>query len=295
MELSISTSDSNKSEELQKYFYEEIKTKLSNIEDYKKKSWIFFTGAFLFLVLLVAILNLPHFTYQSMFANVLFLIVFLSFFIGAIFSQKVESGRSAPSENGYIFYYLKNIKKYLSIHDSKKAENELRSLIFYVNNIKKSYPDEPFTDRIFKNLSKFEEKLRTCLYPSLRHSNDEIAKNTEVFLNNALKLVMEGYLDAICDIDTASLDSEKISLDDLYEPTRFKLICKGIKDLIFNSKAGYLVQFLIIFSIIVVIDFIIKKNWELVKDDFTDVLLIAVTFMLGYVAYLAFLRDERRT
>jgi hypothetical protein len=221
--------------------------------------------------------------------------VFFFYLLGAYFNTKAVSRRSAPSEIGYIFYYLKNIKKYLSIRDSKKAEKELKSLIFYVNDIKKSYHDVPFTDKIFKNLSKFEEKFRTNLYPSLRHSNDEIAKNTEIFLNNALKLVMEGDLDAICDIDTASLDSEKISLDYLYEPTRFKLICKGIKDLIFNSKAGYFVQFLVIFSIIVIVDFIIKKNWELVKDDFTSILLIAATLIFGYYGYLTFLRDERST
>jgi hypothetical protein len=37
MEPSIPASDSNKSEEMQQYFYDEIKTKLSTIENYKKE------------------------------------------------------------------------------------------------------------------------------------------------------------------------------------------------------------------------------------------------------------------
>jgi len=117
-------------------------------------------------VVIFFILLLPSLIFQEQFFNILLWILLISFLFAAYYSKKVESGRSAPSENEYVFYHLKNIKKYRSIGDSKKAEKELRSLIFYVNDIKESYPDEPFTDKIFKNLSKFEEKLRTNVYPS---------------------------------------------------------------------------------------------------------------------------------
>jgi hypothetical protein len=226
--------------------------------------------------LLVLILTLHPFTYPALFDDVLLWIVLLSFLVGAYFAQKVESGRSAPSENGYIFYRLKNIRRDISMSDSKKAEKELRSLIFYVNDIKKSYPDEPFTDKIFKNLSKFEGTLRTNVYPSLKHSNDKIAKNTEIYLNNVLKLVMEGNLDAICDIDIAGLDSKEINLKELSVPTRVEKIYRNIKEL-----------YSIVTLILLLLDFFIvnESNWEFVKGDLMIVLLIATGIVGGFEVF----------
>ena len=155
MERSISASDSNKSEELQQYFYDEIKTKFTKIEGYKRKSNILFIVAFISLAVSVFIASLPAFIYQIISARILVFMFALFFYVALYFSTKIKSERSAPSENGYIFYHLKNIKKYLSLNDSIKAQNELKSLILYVNNIKETYPDEPFTGRIFKNLSTF--------------------------------------------------------------------------------------------------------------------------------------------
>jgi len=287
MEPSIPASDSNKSEEMQQYFYDEIKTKLSTIENYKKRARYSFIVALLFLALLVLILTLHPFTYPALFDDVLLWIVLLSFLVGAYFAQKVESGRSAPSENGYIFYRLKNIRRDISMSDSKKAEKELRSLIFYVNDIKKSYPDEPFTDKIFKNLSKFEGTLRTNVYPSLKHSNDKIAKNTEIYLNNVLKLVMEGNLDAICDIDIAGLDSKEINLKELSVPTRVEKIYRNIKELYSIPLVKYAGSFSIVTLILLLLDFFIvnESNWEFVKGDLMIVLLIATGIVGGFEVF----------
>ena len=287
MKIEVPTSVSIKSEEMQQYFYDEIKTKLSTIESYKKRARYLLIGALFFLALPVFILTLPPFTYQSLFANVLLWIFLLSFLVGAYFGRKVESGRSAPSENGYIFYYLKNIKKYLSIGDSKKAEKELISLIFYVNDIKKSYPDEPFTDTIFKNLSKFEEKLRTNVYHSLKHSNDKIAKNTENYLNNVLKLVMEGNLDAISDIDITGLDSKEISLKELSVPTRVEKIYRNIKELYSIPLVKYAVSLSIVTLILLLLDFFIvnESNWELVKGDLMIILPASALIVGGFEVF----------
>ena len=171
--------------------------------------------------------------------------------------------------------------------DSKKAEKELRSLIFYVNDIKKSYPDEPFTDKIFKNLSKFEGTLRTNVYPSLKHSNDKIAKNTEIYLNNVLKLVMEGNLDAICDIDIAGLDSKEINLKELSVPTRVEKIYRNIKELYSIPLVKYAGSFSIVTLILLLLDFFIvnESNWEFVKGDLMIVLLIATGIVGGFEVF----------
>lgn len=291
----IPTSDSIKSEETQQYFYDDIKTKLQIVENYKKRARYFLIVALLlFLVLLVFVLALPPFTYQSLFVNVSLWIVLLSGLAGAYFSQKVDSGRSVPSENGYIFYRLKNIQKCLSIGVFEKAEKELKSLIFYINDIKKSYPDKPFTDKIFKNLSKFEEKLRTNLYPSLKHSNDKIAKNTESYLNNVLKLVMEGNLDAICDIDITGLDSEEISFKELSEPTRVEKIYRNIKELYSIPLVRYLVTLSIVTLILLLLDFFIvnESNWELVKGDLMKIVPTSAIIVVGLETYR---KTERHT
>lgn len=287
MELSSPTSASIKSEEQQQYFYDEIKAKITKIEDYKRKSYMLYIIAFISLALLAFISALPTFIYQSIYTPLLALIFILSLYTALYFNTKVKSGRSAPLENEYIFYRLKNIKKYLSVRDSKKVENELKSLIFYVNDIKGYYPDEPFTDRIFKNLCTFEEKLRTSLYPSLKHSDDKIAKNTEIYLNNALKSAMKGDLDALCDIDTASFASEKISLDDLYEPGRGKRIYEGIKGVYSIPEVRYFVTFSIVILIILVLDFFILKEriWERTKGDFIMAALASAAIVAGLESF----------
>ena len=176
----------------------------------------------------------------------------------------------------------------------KKAEKELISLIFYVNDIKKSYPDEPFTDTIFKNLSKFEEKLRTNVYPSLKHSNDEIAKETEHYLKDVLKLLKEGNLNAICDIDTTGLDSEERSLDEFFEPTRSERIYGNIKELFSIPLVKYAVSFSFVTLILLLLDFFIvnESNWELVKGDLMIILPASAIIVGGFEV---FRKTERRT
>jgi hypothetical protein len=202
-----------------------------------------------------------------------------------LFMLKVK--KSPLSEHEYIFYHLKNIQTSLSKEKPTEAEKELKSLILYANDIKEKYRDNPFTDTIFKNLIKFEKILRENLYPSLMHSNDEIAKKTEHYLKDVLKLVKEGNLNAICDIDVSGLVSEEISLDELYEPTRVERIYGDIKKLFSIPKVRYLVTFSIVTLIVLLLDFFIAKgsNWELVKDDFMMILFISAVIVGGLEAY----------
>ena len=296
MEPSIPASDSNKSEETQQYFYDDIKTKLQIVENYKKRAIWFLILALCFFALIVFISALPLFIYQQLFAQILFWLFSIIFLLGLFFFQKAESGRSVPSENEYIFYRLKNIQTSLSKEKPTEAEKKLKSLIFYVHDLKENYPDKPFTDTIFKNLSEFEEKLRKNLYPSLKlkHPNDEIAKKTEHYLKDVLKLVKEGNLNAICDIDVSGLVREEISLDELYEPTRVERIYGDIKELFSIPKVRYLVTFSIVTLILLLLDFFIARgsNLELVKGDFMIILLASAAIVGGLETYR---KTERHT
>lgn len=280
------------SEDKLQYFYEEIEEKWSIIDKIKKSRNYSFIGALCSITFAIFISNIPYFPYQLLLANIAFLMLFSFYILGAWFHFK--SGRSAPSENEYIFYYLKNIQKFLSVEKPTKAEEQLKSLILYVNDIKNEYPNKPFTDTIFKNLVKFEKILLKNLYPSLTHSNDEIAKKTEHYLKDVLKYVKEGNLTAICDIDVSGLDSEERSLDELYEPTRVERIYGDIKELFSIPKVRYLVTFSIVTLILLLLDFVIVRgsNWELVKSDFMMILFISAAIVGGLEVYR---KTERHT
>jgi len=115
-----------------------------------------------------------------------------------------------------------------------------------------------------------------------------------MYLNNVLKLVMEGNLDAMCDIDITGLDSEEISLDELYEPTRVERIYGDIKELFSIPKVGYLVTFSIVALILLFLDFFIvnESNWELVKGDLMIILLASAAIVGGLETYR---KTERHT
>jgi hypothetical protein len=274
----------NSKDKLQ-YFYGEIEEKRSRIDKIKKRRNYSFIGALCSITFAIFISNISYFPYQSLLLRVAVLMFIILFYLCGYLNVKV--GISALSEHEYIFYRLRNIQKFLSVEDPTKAEEQLKSLIQYVNDVKENYPDEPFTDTIFKNLTKFEKILRENLYPSLMHSNDEIAKKTGHYLKDVLKLVKEGNLNAICDIDVSGLVSEEIRLDELYEPTRVERIYGDIKELFSIPKVRYLVTFSIVTLIVLLLDFFIAKgsNWELVKDDFMMILFISAVIVGGLETY----------
>jgi len=282
------------SEEKLQYFYKKIEEKLSGIDKNKKIRKYSVIGSLCVLLFFFALISTPsYFPYQSLLANVALLMFFSLYILGVWFNTKLK--RSAPSENEYIFYYLKNIQKFLSVEDPTKAEEQLKSLILYVNDIiKNEYPNKPFTDTIFKNLTKFEKILRESLYPSLMHSNEEIARKIEHYLKDVLTLIKEGNLDAICDIDITGLDSEKISLDMIYEPTRVERISGDIKELFSIPKVKYFVTFSIVTLILLLLDFFIARgsNLELVKGDFIMILFVSAAIVGGLEA-AAYRKTER--
>ena len=273
------------SEDKLQYFYEEIEEKRSRIDKNEKLRNYSLTGSICFLIFVALISTPSYFPYQSLLFTVAILIFFSLYLLGLFFNVKIKN--SALSEHESIFYRLKNIQRFLSSENPTKAKEQLKSLILYVNDIKEKYPNKPFTDTIFKNLVKFEKILLKNLYPSLTHSNDEIAKKTEHYLKDVLKSVKEGNLTAICDIDVSGLDSEERSLDELYEPTRVERIYGDIKELFSIPKVRYLVTFSIVTLIVLLLDFFIAKgsNWELVKDDFMMILFISAVIVGGLEAY----------
>jgi len=273
------------SEDKLQYFYEEIKEKLSKNDKNKKKRNYSFIG---FLAFIAFFTWIPYdFPYEPLLSPVMIISLYL---LWVFFMLKVK--KSPLSEHEYIFYHLKNIQTSLSKEKPTEAEKELKSLIQYVRDIKEKYRDNPFTNTIFKNLVKFEKILLENLYPSLTHSNDEIAKKTEHYLKDVIKLVKEGNLNAISDIDITGFDSEEKSLEELYEPTRVKKIYGKIKELFSIPRVKDVVSFSFVALILLFLDFFIARgsNWELVKGDFIIIILASAT-IVGQV----YRKTERHT